>query len=169
MRDENIREIVIVGGGTAGWMAAAAFSILLRNPKIRIRLIESEEIGTVGVGEATIPHIRYFNKLVGLDEKEYLRRTNATFKLGIEFVNWGQIGDRYFHPFSPYGVNMEGIHFHHFWLRHSRKADAHPIDDYNLQVLASKVNKFAHPNPNVQGSPLATIEYAYQFVARGEP
>ncbi|MEC9250327.1 MAG: tryptophan halogenase family protein [Pseudomonadota bacterium] len=165
MRDENIREIVIVGGGTAGWMAAAAFSILLRNPKIRIRLIESEEIGTVGVGEATIPHIRYFNKLVGLDEKEYLRRTNATFKLGIEFVNWGQIGDRYFHPFSPYGVNMEGIHFHHFWLRHSRKADAHPIDDYNLQVLASKVNKFAHPNPNVQGSPLATIEYAYQFDA----
>ena len=165
MSDMNIREIAIVGGGTAGWMAAAGLSILLRDPGIRIRLIESDEIGTVGVGEATIPHIRYFNQLVGLDEKEYLRRTNATFKLGIEFVNWGQVGDRYFHPFSPYGVSMDGIHFHHFWLRHIRKPGAPPIDDYNLQVLAHKLNKFAHPQPNARSSPLASIEYAYQFDA----
>ena len=163
--DINIKEIAIIGGGTAGWMAAAALSILLRNPSIRIRLVESEEIGTVGVGEATIPHIRYFNKLVGLDEGEFLRRTKATFKLGIEFVNWGQVGDRYFHPFSPYGVNMDGIHFHHFWLRHIRKDGAAPIDDYNLQVLASKQNTFSHPQPNVRNSPLANIEYAYQFDA----
>lgn len=165
MQDQNIREIAIVGGGTAGWMAAAALSILLRNPSIRIRLIESEEIGTVGVGEATIPHIRYFNKLVGLDENDYLRRTNATFKLGIEFVNWGQKGDRYFHSFGPYGVRMDGIHFHHFWLRHIMKDGAAPIDDYNLQVLASKQNVFSHPQNNVRNSPLATIDYAYQFDA----
>ena len=165
MQDQNIKEIVIVGGGTASWMAAAAFSILLRDPTIKIRPVESDEIGTVGVGEATIPHIRYFHQLVGLDEKEYLRRTNATFKLGIEFVNWGQVGDRYFHPFSPYGVNMDGIHFHHFWLRHIQNPDAAPIDDYNIQVLASKLNKFAHPQPNLRGSPLANIEYAYQFDA----
>lgn len=165
MQDLNIKEIVVVGGGTAGWMAAAAFSVLMRDSQVRIRLIESDEIGTVGVGEATIPHIRYFNKLVGLDEKEYLRRTNATFKLGIEFVNWGQLGDRYFHPFSPFGVNMDGIPFHHFWLRHIRKAGAAAIDDYNLQVLASKVNKFSHPQPEARGSPLASVEYAYQFDA----
>lgn len=165
MQDMNIKQIVIVGGGTAGWMAAAALSILLRDPSVKIRLVESEEIGTVGVGEATIPHIRYFNTLVGLKEKDYLNRTNATFKLGIEFVNWGQVGDRYFHPFSPYGVNMDGIHFHHFWLRHLHKPGAQPIDDYNLQVLASKLNKFSHPKPNIKGSPLASIDYAYQFDA----
>lgn len=165
MQNQNIKEIAIVGGGTAGWMAAAAFSILLRDPTVRIRLIESDEIGTVGVGEATIPHIRYFNKLVGLEENEYLRRTNATFKLGIEFVNWGQKGDRYFHPFSPYGVIMDGIHFHHFWLRHIQNAGAAPVDDYNLQVLAHKQNLFSHPQPNVRNSPLATLEYAFQFDA----
>lgn len=165
MQDLGIKEIVIVGGGTAGWMAASALSILLRDPSIRIRLVESEEIGTVGVGEASIPHIRYFNKLVSLNENDFLRKTKATFKLGIEFVNWGQVGDRYFHSFSPYGFNMDGIHFHHFWLRHAMKNGAPPLDDYNLQVLAAKVNKFAHPKPNLRGSPLGTIEYAFQFDA----
>ena len=165
MQDLNIREIVIVGGGTAGWMAASALSLLLRNPDIRIRLIESEQIGTVGVGEATIPHIRYFNQLLQLNENDFLRKTNATFKVGIEFVNWGQIGERYFHSFSPYGVNMDGIHFHHFWLRHARKAGVPPIDDYNLHCLSSKANKFAHPKTELRGSPLSSIEYAFQFDA----
>jgi tryptophan halogenase len=124
MQDLGIKEIVIVGGGTAGWMAASALSILLRDPSVRIRLVESEEIGTVGVGEATIPHIRYFNQLLGLNENDFLRKTNATFKLGIEFANWGQVGESYFHSFSPYGYNMDGIHFHHFWLRHLKKEGA---------------------------------------------
>ena len=165
MQDLNIKEIVIVGGGTAGWMTASALSILLRDPSIRIRLVESEQIGTVGVGEATIPHIRYFNQLLNLNENEFLRKTNATFKLGIEFINWGQVGDRYFHSFSPYGVNMEGVQFHHFWLRHILKDGAAPIDAYNLQSLASKVNKFTHPKPELKGSPLGSIEYAFQFDA----
>ncbi len=165
MQDLSIKDIVIVGGGTAGWMAAAGMSILLRDPTIRIRLIESEEIGTVGVGEATIPHIRYFNRLVGLDENEYLRRTNATFKLGIEFVNWGQIGDSYVHPFSRYGVDMDGVHFHHFWLRHLLKGDAPDIGAYNLQVMAAAQNTFSPPIPEAGNSPLANIEYAYQFDA----
>lgn len=165
MQDLGIKEIVIVGGGTAGWMAASALSILLRDPSVRIRLIESEAIGTVGVGEATIPHIRYFNQLLGLNENDFLRKTNATFKLGIEFVNWGQVEDRYFHSFSPYGYNMDGIHFHHFWLRHMQREGAAHIDEYNLQSLAARENKFAHPKPNVKGSPLSTIEYAYQFDA----
>jgi tryptophan halogenase len=165
MQDLGIKEIVIVGGGTAGWMAASALSILLRDPTIRIRLVESEEIGTVGVGEATIPHIRYFNQLLGLNENDFLRKTNATFKLGIEFANWGQVGESYFHSFSPYGYNMDGIHFHHFWLRHLKKEGAAPIDAYNLQSLAARENKFTHPKPNAKGSPLASIEYAYQFDA----
>lgn len=165
MQDVNVKEIVIVGGGTAGWMAASALSILLKNPQIRIRLIESEQIGTVGVGEATIPHIRYFNQLLGLNEPDFLKKTNATFKIGIEFVNWGQIGESYFHSFSPYGVNMDGIHFHHYWLRHAMKEGAPPPDEYNLHCLASKRNLFAHPKPELRGSPLGTIEYAFQFDA----
>ncbi|MEM7330224.1 MAG: tryptophan halogenase family protein [Pseudomonadota bacterium] len=165
MQDVNIKEIVIVGGGTAGWMTASALSLLLRNPAIRIRLIESEQIGTVGVGEATIPHIRYFNQLLQLNETEFLRKTNATFKVGIEFVNWGQVGEKYFHSFSPYGVNMDGIHFHHFWLRHVQQGGVAPIDDYNLHCLASKAHKFTHPKPELRGSPLSSIEYAFQFDA----
>jgi tryptophan halogenase len=165
MHDKNIKDIVIVGGGTAGWMAASALAIMLRNPEIRIRLVESEQIGTVGVGEATIPHIRYFNQLLNLNENDFLRQTNATFKVGIEFVNWGQVGERYFHSFSPYGVNMEGVHFHHFWLRHAMQEGAAPIDEYNLHCLGSKQNKFAHPKPELRGSPLSSIEYAFQFDA----
>lgn len=165
MHDKNIKDIVIVGGGTAGWMAASALAIMLRNPEIRIRLVESEQIGTVGVGEATIPHIRYFNQLLNLNENDFLRQTNATFKAGIEFVNWGQVGERYFHSFSPYGVNMEGVHFHHFWLRHAMQEGAAPIDEYNLHCLGAKQNKFAHPKPDLRGSPLSSIEYAFQFDA----
>ncbi|HEY6126464.1 MAG TPA: tryptophan halogenase family protein [Steroidobacteraceae bacterium] len=165
MSDLRIRDIVIVGGGTAGWMAAACFARLLKSPDIRIQVIESDAIGSVGVGEATIPHILYFNRLLGLDEDAFVRTTNATFKLGIEFVNWGRVGQRYIHPFGPYGVNMEGLHFHHFWLRHSRSADAPGVDAYNLQVLAAQAGRFQRPEMKMQGSPLQTISYAFHFDA----
>ena len=165
MDDINIKKIVVVGGGTAGWMAASAIAILMNDPRVSIRVIESKAIGTVGVGEATIPHIRYFNHLLRLDEAEFLRKTKATFKLGIEFINWGRLGDAYIHPFGPYGYNMDGVHFHHYWLRHIRKAGAPHIDDYNLVITAAKERKFAHPKPNMKNSPLKSIEYAYQFDA----
>ena len=162
--DNSVKNIVIVGGGTAGWMAAAALSRVMAHPDIQIDLIESEAIGTVGVGEATIPHIRYFNHLIGLDENDFVRQTNATFKLGIEFVNWDRLGRKYIHPFGAYGVNMDGIHFHHHWLRHrSMGADDH-IDDYNLQIMAAREHKFQRPE-NVPKSPLSTIEYAFHFDA----
>jgi tryptophan halogenase len=165
MQDPRIRKIVIVGGGTAGWMAAAAMARILRDKTINIRLIESEAIGSVGVGESTIPHILYFNRLLELNEDEFVRRTNATFKLGIEFVNWGRLGERYIHPFGPYGLDMDGLHFHHFWLRHQRTAKALPLDRFSLQVLAARAGKFQRPDPKAVNSPLGTISYAFQFDA----
>ena len=162
---DDIETILIVGGGTAGWMAAAALSRLIGTQKIRIELVESEAIGTVGVGEATIPHIQYFNRLLGLDENDFVRKTNATFKLGIQFDDWGHIGESYIHSFGPYGVPMEGIPFHHFWLRHARESGGnHSVDDYNLQVMAAHAGKFQRPE-NIPKSPLQTITYAFQFDA----
>ena len=165
MSEHKIRKITILGGGTAGWMAAAAFAKLLYDKTIQIKLIESEQIGTVGVGEATIPHILYFNRLLGIEENDFVRSTNATFKLGIEFVDWGKLGDKYFNPFGPYGMDMEGIHFHHMWLRQQKAGVAKPMEDFNLQILAAKAGKFQRAQTNLQGSPLSTIAYAFQFDA----
>ncbi len=165
MQDLKVRNIVIVGGGTAGWMVAAAMSRLISDDDIKVRLIESEAIGTVGVGEATIPHISYFNRLLGLDENEFVRKTNATFKLGIEFVNWGKLGDSYIHPFGDYGIPMEGVRFHHFWQRYNRMGKAPSIDKYCLQILAAEQGKFQRPDAKLQNSPLNSIVYAFQFDA----
>ncbi|WND03580.1 tryptophan 7-halogenase [Temperatibacter marinus] len=164
LNDVNIKKIVIVGGGTAGWMAAAALSRLMPHPEISIRLIESETIGTIGVGEATIPHIQHFNQLLNLQEDEFVKRTNATFKLGIEFVNWQKKGQSYIHPFGDYGIPMQGIRFYNYWYRHQMMGHTHSIDDYNLQIMAAKAGKFQRPE-RLQNSPLSQIEYAYHFDA----
>lgn len=165
MRENRISSIAIIGGGTAGWMTAAAVSKILGKAYAKITLVESDEIGTVGVGEATIPQINVFNRLLGLDEDEFVRRTQGSFKLGIEFVNWGKVGDRYFHPFGPYGVDQRGVSFHAFWQKLQTMGVSDSISDYNLQAVAARENKFMRPVRSAEGSPISKIAYAFHFDA----
>jgi tryptophan halogenase len=164
MPDMAIRSVVIVGGGTAGWMAAAALSKLRNNGTTTVTVIESDEIGIVGVGEATIPPIRNYNNMLELDEREMLRETQGTYKLGIEFINWGRLGDVYVHPFGSFGRDMEAIRFHQFWLKYSALGLIAPLAEYNVTAVAAKLNRFAHPNPDPR-TVLHSFEYAYHFDA----
>lgn len=162
-QDNQVRDILIVGGGTAGWMVAAALAKNFANKGRNIRLIESEEIGTVGVGEATIPFIRTFNNLLGIDENEFVRETKGTFKLGIEFKDWGKLGDSYIHPFGVYGSPMaDNVPFHHYWLKLRNEGIDTDISDFSLAVVAAKKERFSRP-VNIQNSPMASINYAFQF------
>jgi tryptophan halogenase len=171
--DSDISRIVFVGGGTAGWMAAAAFSKYFDNGRRSFTLIESDAIGTVGVGEATIPPIANFNHMLDISESEFLRATNGTFKLGIEFVDWGQIGDRYFHPFGEYGQDLHGIAFHQLYLReHARGATGKgknqeklgDIANYSMSSMAARHGKFGRAKPDAK-SLIRQIGYAYHFDA----
>jgi tryptophan 7-halogenase len=167
MPPSHIQHIVIAGGGTAGWMAAAALAKLLGDaPKPwRITLIESEEIGTVGVGEATIPLINVYNQALELDENEFMRETAATFKLGIEFVNWGRVGERYIHGFGPLGPDIGLAKFHHYWLKAFAAGKAAALDEYSVNIVAARHNKFMRAQREMGRSPLAEIAHAYHFDA----
>ena len=155
MSDWPLRRIVIAGGGTAGWMTAAAFGKTLGR-HAEITLVESDAIGTVGVGESTIPPIRTFNNLLGIDEAEFMRETQATFKLGIEFDNWGRIGDRYFHRFGITGKDHWSAGFQHFWLNGRDRGHDQPYADYCLELVAANAGKFAHLPDDV-------LNYSYQL------
>ncbi len=159
-----IKTVVIVGGGTSGWMTAAALSTVLRG-RYQIRLVESDEIGIVGVGEATIPMIQRFNKLVGIDENEFLKATQGTFKLGIEFVNWGKLGDRYMHGFGRVGQDIWPVSFEQYWQKLSRIGKARDLGEYSITRMAAMAGKFMPASQEVGNSPLADINHAYHFDA----
>jgi tryptophan 7-halogenase len=161
---DPIRSIVIVGGGTAGWMCAAGLAKRLRNLDCHIRLIESAEIGTIGVGEATIPPIISFISVLGIDENEIIRKTQATFKLGIEFKDWTRPGHSYIHPFGPTGLPREDVDFSAYWLRGRESGYAAPLEEYSLQAVAARQAKFMRPIA-LEKSPLETITYALHLDA----
>ncbi len=157
-------KIIILGGGTAGWMTAAALVKTLPASNYSITLIESEQIGTVGVGEATVPHIRQFNAFLGINENDFIRATNATYKLSICFENWGKIGDRYFHPFGSFGHDVSGIEFQHYWLKLREKNMAEAFSEYSLSCVASANHRFEYPVADDE-SLLSTYSYAFHIDA----
>lgn len=164
MKNTKKQKIVIAGGGTAGWMTAAALANRLPAAAYEIVLVESEQIGTVGVGESTIPHIRQFNQALNIDEAEFIQATNATIKLGIRFNDWGNIGDSYMHPFGELGRTTNGIDFHHYWLKNRVNGDTSSIDSYSVAAVAAHKGRFALP-VNKRESLLSTYVYSYHIDA----
>jgi tryptophan 7-halogenase len=154
VREGRIKRIAIIGGGTAGWMTAAALSKILGRDYASITLVESDAIGTVGVGEATIPQINIFNRMLGINEDDFVRRTKGSFKLGIQFVDWARKGHTY----------MEGVSFHAYWQRLHAEGLTPWIDEFSLQAKAAELGKFMRPI-DAGKSPLSTISYAFHFDA----
>jgi tryptophan halogenase len=163
MTQQPVKTIAIIGGGTAGWMAAAALARKL-GQTVQITLVESDEIGAVGVGEATIPPILNYNKFLGLDENDFVRTTQATFKLGIELRDWGAIGDVYHHPFGRFGVDFDDTPFHQHWLRQRELGDPGSIQLYSLPAVAARAGKFFRPVEDPRNI-LSMLSYAFHFDA----
>jgi tryptophan halogenase len=164
MEQTLVRELVILGGGTAGWMTAAAITKVL-NGQVNVTVVESDDIGTVGVGEATIPGIVRFNALLGLDENEFLRETQGTIKLGIEFVDWTFLGDRYMHAFGRFRQDIQLTSFEQIWQKMNLSGLAGDLQDYSITKSAAYAGKFMRPRLDVPDSPLADIAYAFHFDA----
>ena len=158
-----IRSVLIVGGGTAGWMTAAALAHAFGR-RCRVTLVESDDIGTVGVGEATIPPIKLFNDTLGIAEADFLRDTRGSFKLGIEFVDWAKLGHRYFHPFGTFGKPFDLVAVHQHWLAARAAGSAVPLDDLSMAWAAASRGRFAAPMADPR-SVASTFDYAYHFDA----
>jgi tryptophan 7-halogenase len=162
--DRRISSVAIVGGGTAGWMAAAGLAKSLAGMQVRIRLIESSQIGPIGVGEATIPPIMDFIRQLGIDENELVREIKATFKLGIGYRDWTRIGHSYFHPFGPTGSGLGAVSFPAYWLKMYLEGKATRLEDYSIQAIAAEQGRFARPI-HAPNTPLNKISYALHFDA----
>lgn len=161
---ERMKSILIVGGGSAGWMAAALLANLFQG-LYKIRLVESEEIGTIGVGEATIPAIKKFNELLELDEAHFMRLTQGSFKLGIQFNNWDKIGSSYIHGFGVIGQDLGWLRCHQYWLKMKLKGEASDFANFSINTAACASSKFMAARPDMGDSPIAHIAHAYHFDA----
>ncbi len=162
---EKLDKLIILGGGTTGWMTAAALGTLLKGTGTQITLVESEAIGTVGVGEATIPPLIAFNEMLGVDENQFVRETQATFKLGIEFIDWYKLGHSYIHPFGDFGIDFDVLPFYQYWANLNSQGLAGDLFDYSLMVQACRAEKFMRPLTDRPQSALSGINYAFQFDA----
>ncbi len=163
-QESPVSSVTVVGGGTAGWMTAAVLSRLLT--KVKVRLIESDEIGAIGVGEATIPHIRNYMALAGVDQLRMIRASKATFKLGIQFVDWGAPGEAYVHGFGRIGRDMLWLHTHQLWLAaKERGIDVDHFDNYAINCRAALKNRFRFQDSRLANTPLADLDFAYHFDA----
>ncbi len=154
------KKVIILGGGIAGWMTAAAFSKLLPKDQYVISLVETKQITRVGVGEATLPHLRYFNDRLGIDEADFMKKTKATFKVGIEFSHWQQKGSSFIHPFGEYGQQINNVDFHHAWSKQRINGEQQSLDDYSLPVMASLASKFNFPDNRLD---TISSSYAYSY------
>ena len=164
IKSNRVRDIAIVGGGTAGWMAAAILARRLGCASGSIRVIESPDIGTIGVGEATIPPIRLFNNALGLNEDDFLRRTQGTIKLGIEFKNWSKIGREYFHPFGLHGTRPEQVSLHQDWLKLRQLGQAGSFEDYSLNTVTARLGRVA-AGADCDAALAPLFAYAFHFDA----
>lgn len=165
MTTVRIKTLVILGGGTAGWMAAAALARFLEPSPVNILLIESDQLGTVGVGEATVPVLRQFNAYLGISEQDFVRQTSGSFKLGIEFCDWQKPGSQYFHGFGDFGAAHAGVPAHQLWLRLRAAGDKAPLQQYSFPAQAAMANKFAPPPTDERLAATAAFDYAYHFDA----
>jgi tryptophan halogenase len=156
--------VCVLGGGTAGWMTASALSKKLKNVLNTITLVESETIGIVGVGEATLPHIKLFNDGLGIKENVFMKETEATFKLGIEFCDWGRLGQRYVHPFGDFGKPINDVEFYQHWIKLNQHGNSGTLDEYAFGIVAAKDERFQYPNQGKSELQRA-FGYAYQFDA----
>src|SRR4051812_14024268 len=166
MTDKALRKIVIVGGGTAGWMAAAPLAQKLqgRGARCEIVLVESPDIGTIGVGEATLPTIRAYNRSLGLDGADFVRRTQASFKLGIEFRDWGQVGHRFFHGFGDFGPPIDNRPSFMHWLRLASAGGMPSYEEWSTSTVMARANRFTPPHGDTP-SAANGYSFAYHFDA----
>ncbi len=163
MNKDPIKKVVIVGGGTAGWIAAAVLARTMGH-SLNIELVESDDIGTVGVGEATIPQIRLLLRVLGLDENDFLRHTNGTIKLGIQFNDWGRVGDSYMHAFGEVGRSLGMLPFYPYWLKYRAGGGSSDLWDYSLNYQAAIANRYAHLQ-RVGDTGMEGLVHAYHFDA----